>query len=229
MANEIKVALIGGIFLIISAIIGIFSININIEKNKLDENVMTLKLENDTLKANIKDLKNQLSQYTSLKEENESLKDKISNLELKNQELAEKYNNLMKNPLSSQKQDLISGAEIKNTSIREITEFYSDGINHRNNRIMDNIGNSYDGYTFMSAGDMFVELKGSVVYRNNNQYTRLFGRVIIENSEKDIEECGYVKIYGNDMLLFDSGIMGRGIEPVDFDLNITDYKSYKSV
>lgn len=118
--------------------------------------------------------------------------------------------------------------EPKLVSIRDVSEFYSDGIEHRNYSITDNIGNSYDGYTFMVAGDFWIELEGSVVYRNDNQYNRFFGRIIITQSEKNDEDCGWVKIYGDGILLLDTGIMGRGITPVDFDFDISTYNDLET-
>lgn len=112
-------------------------------------------------------------------------------------------------------------------SIRNISEFYSDGIEHRNFTITDNIGESYEGFTFMGAGDFWVEPEGSVVYRNDNQYNRFWGRVIISQNEKNDRDCGWIKIYGDDNLLLDTGTMGRGIEPIDFDFDISMYSEIK--
>lgn len=108
-----------------------------------------------------------------------------------------------------------------------VSEFYSDGIEHRKSTITDNIGESYEGFTFMSAGDFFVEPEGSVVYRNDNQYNRFCGRVIISQDEKNDSDCGWIKIYGDNNLLLDTGTMGRGIVPIDFDFDISMYSEIK--
>lgn len=54
-------------------------------------------------------------------------------------------------------------------SIRRVPEFYSDGIEHWKYSIMDNAGNTYEGYSSMSSGDYFVNLDGSAVYRNEEE------------------------------------------------------------
>lgn len=112
-------------------------------------------------------------------------------------------------------------------SIRDVSEFYSDGIEHRKSTITDNVGESYEGFTFMSAGDFWVEPEGSVVYRNDNQYNRFLGRIIISQNEKNDKDCGWIKIYGDDNLLLDTGTMGRGIAPIDFDFDISMYSEIR--
>lgn len=113
--------------------------------------------------------------------------------------------------------------------LKDVSEFYSDGIGHSESTITDNTGKEHNGYAYMVAGDFFVELEGSVVYRNDNQYNRFFGLVIIDDSEKNDEDCGWVKIYGDDNLLFDTGAMGKGIAPKDFDIDISTYSEIKIV
>lgn len=115
----------------------------------------------------------------------------------------------------------------KQISIRDVSEFYSDGIEHRKSTITDNLGELYEGYTFMVAGNFWVDPEGSVVYRNDNQYSRFWGRVIISQSEKNEQDCGWIKIYGDDNLLLDTGTMGRGIAPIDFDFDIFMYSEIK--
>ncbi|MCM1144809.1 MAG: hypothetical protein NC318_11180 [Blautia sp.] len=167
-----------------------------------------------------------MEQSSSLIDENNSLKSEISTLEIENQELLKKLNASTEE--STQENELISDTKNNSVSIIEISEFYSDGIQHRKSSITDNIGNSYDGYTFMYPSDgVFVALKGSVVYKSNVQYSRLFGRIIIYEFDKNIEVYGIIKIYGYDILLFDSGVMGRRSKPVDFDLDILSYNEIK--
>lgn len=72
-------------FIIIAALIGIFSFNINIDMDDVNENIKIykkLKLENTDLKTENNNLQNQIS---SLTEENVSLKTEIQNLEGKPQ------------------------------------------------------------------------------------------------------------------------------------------------
>lgn len=119
MGKEVKASVISGICMIIAAVIGIFSININIENNALkdenenlksekmeldvqayqpDETYDTLKnmcsnleKENDDLKNHISILESELSQYDSLVEENAQLKVQIS--QLRDLLVSEKKNN----------------------------------------------------------------------------------------------------------------------------------------
>lgn len=228
----IIVALITGICSIISAIIGSYIGKENAVNEVINQATNTINVDIGNIDDLIIAYGKMSSEISALKDENielvkenESLKSEIFDLEFENKELLKKLNNSSEE--SIQENELLLDKK-NNTSIREITEFYSDGIRHKKDNIIDNIGNSYNGYTYMSASDDFwVESEGSVVYRNNGQYNRFFGRIIINESEKDIVDCGWVKIYGDNTLLFDSGVMGRGVEPVDFDLDILTYNEIK--
>lgn len=196
---------------------------VNIDNDKATENNYDTSSENTS--KNNGELQQLQNDYDKLLDENKELKDEIENL--KQQIYNIEHDTSYSLGVDNQIQEEISEINYRNLSIREVKDFYSDGIEHRSSKIIDNIGNSYDGYTFMSAGDFMVAPEGSVVYRNDDQYAKFYGKVIIAEYEKDAEDCGWIKIYGDNILLFDSGVMGRGIIPVDFNLDISNYSEIR--
>lgn len=124
------------------------------------------------------------------------------------------------------KTDEIDSTTSKKIPILEVDTFYSDGLEYYNSTITDNEGNEYTGYASMESGDIIVDYDGVAVYQNKN-YARLSGKVITSKKFRNCDDCGWIKIYGDDNLLFDSGKIAKGISPKDFDLDITDYKEIK--
>ena len=111
----------------------------------------------------------------------------------------------------------------KTISILDADTFYEeDGVSTSTSTKTDNHGTKYDGsmYAYGSGKE------GSGIYLVEG-YSRLYGRVIIDQYSDGCSDCGWVKIFGDDSLLFDSGVMASGSSPVDFDLDITAYNQIK--
>lgn len=87
MNKEVKAALISGICVIIAAIIGVFSININIENDKLKEISKSIESENAKLSKENIDLK---KAYTELE-------GKFDELNIKNASLSIEIDDLNRN------------------------------------------------------------------------------------------------------------------------------------
>lgn len=113
--------------------------------------------------------------------------------------------------------------------LNELESFYEEhpgfGSNHgfgpyKDNTITDNCGNEYQGYWDGYGG-------GSTIYRINGKYTRLTGVVFTPSEHKNKDNLGHVTIYGNGRELWDSGKVGKGIEPVCFDLDVTGITELK--
>ena len=92
--------------------------------------------------------------------------------------------------------------------------------------IIDNEGNRYIGYATMESGNMVVDYDGEAVFQNKN-YSRFTGRVITSKKFKNCNDCGWIRIYGEEDLIFDSEKMAKGVSPKDFDLDISSYDTIR--
>ena len=154
MSKEVKAAWIGGICVIIAAIIGVFSININIENVKLKKNNMNMETENAKLKEENSDwkseyndlqedfkelyerntslsievdtLKNSMEQYASLADENALLKSQISTFETEIESLKELDTQKITEE-SNAPADTTSNSNRKKVSIFDLDTFKGNG------------------------------------------------------------------------------------------------------
>lgn len=115
---------------------------------------------------------------------------------------------------------------LEKVSILKIETYYSDGLAYYEDDIVDNEGNKYIGYATMESGDMIVDYDGEAVYQNNN-YKRFTGKVITSKRFKNCDDCGWIRIYGDEELIFDSGKIAKGVSPKAFDLDISSYAEIK--
>lgn len=97
----------------------------------------------------------------------------------------------------------------------------SDYLMYEYDTVKDNLGNTYmsglSGVT--SAGD------GIATYRDyhNNDYSEIRGRVVVPYDERGFTtEDNVLKIYGDGNLLYTSPLMTKGVEPVDFTVDISN-------
>lgn len=111
-------------------------------------------------------------------------------------------------------------------SILKTETYYSDGLEYYEDDIIDNEGNKYIGYATMESGNMIVDYDGEAVYQNKN-YNRFTGKVITSKKFKNCDDCGWIRIYGDEELIFDSGKIAKGVPPKDFDLDISSYDKIK--
>jgi len=85
----------------------------------------------------------------------------------------------------------------------------------------DNLGNEYtDGITVYekngtgNAGSSWEE------YKTNGMYKKLKGKIILNYDKRDSSSVGRFKVYGDDLLLYNSPEITKGVEPVDFDIDL---------
>ena len=112
-------------------------------------------------------------------------------------------------------------------SLLDIETFYSDGMEYENDEITDNEGNTYIGYAHMDSSDFLINYDGSAVYQNNGKYTRFTGRVITRDRFKNAENCGWIRIYGDEEVIFYTEKVCRGVHPIDFDIDISNYNEIR--
>lgn len=98
----------------------------------------------------------------------------------------------------------------------------SDYLMYEYDTVKDNRGNTYiKGLSGVSsAGD------GIATYRDyhNNGYSEIRGRVVVPYDERGYTtEDNVFKIYGDGNLLYTSPLMTKGVEPVDFKVDISNY------
>lgn len=150
--TAIITALIGSIGVIIAAIIGVFSFNINIENTWLKQNneilesekaelitqtdqsaeeyenlkntYSDLEKEYNNLQVQLGTLESKLSQYYLLVEENNSLNDEISNLK---DEIESMNTGSKKEPTDSTNSEIASSNNIKTVSIFDLDTFKGNG------------------------------------------------------------------------------------------------------
>lgn len=115
---------------------------------------------------------------------------------------------------------------VEKVSLLNTETYYSDGLVYYKDDIIDNEGNQYIGYATMESGKVLVDYDGEAVYQNKN-YSRFTGRVITSKRFKNCDDCGWIRVYGDEELIFDSGKMEKGISPKDFDLDISAYAEIK--
>ncbi|MBQ9756981.1 MAG: NPCBM/NEW2 domain-containing protein [Clostridia bacterium] len=123
----------------------------------------------------------------------------------------------------------IANKEIKKEkiSILDVETFYSDGMEYENDEITDNEGNTYIGYAHMDSSDFLINYDGSAVYQNDGKYTRFTGRVITRDRFKNAENCGWIRIYGDEEVIFYTEKVCRGVHPIDFDIDISNYNEIR--
>jgi len=109
----------------------------------------------------------------------------------------------------------------------DIPAWYNESgeIFYSRKEIKDNKGNTYEGYYVAESLNYSWDTlyNGTSVFETDGVYDVLYGRVIISEDDKDKTDCGYVKIYGNGTLIWESGTMGKGSDPKDFSLDISGY------
>ena len=98
------------------------------------------------------------------------------------------------------------------------------------NCMQDNYGNIYDNYYRLdSDSGFFVHDTNEAIYNVNQQYKKLSGKAVISAKDKNVDLCGWVEIYGDDTLIFDSQQMSQGAKPIGFALDISDYQQIRIV
>lgn len=104
-------------------------------------------------------------------------------------------------------------------SVDETNGFFGeDGYFYSYDRtIEDNAGNQYDNYFYLMRTSNGTNM---IVYRLDGTKNRLTGKVIVAKADKNRKDLGWIKIYADDQLVFDSGTMAKGSLPVDVDVSL---------
>lgn len=83
----------------------------------------------------------------------------------------------------------------------------------------DNVGNSYlKGTTFYfawSSASQYYE------YLVNQKYTNIKGTFVLHHDDRSSNRQGCLKIYGDEKLIYTSPYMSAGVQPINFDVDIT--------
>lgn len=95
----------------------------------------------------------------------------------------------------------------------------------RDDGVTDNVGNTYENYFYalrsLNAGT------NSIVYRLDGNYDTLTGTIVVPDYQKNRDNIGWYKIYCDNKLVFDSGKLGKGVLPIDVNINLTDVVELK--
>ena len=190
--TDSKSAWINGICIIIAAIIGIFSFNINSEKDDLIKKYEKIYLENTDLKAENSNLQNQI---ISLTEENELLKSNsfsskgdISNASSENIQLTN-------SELSSKKVSIFNLETFKGTS-----DWKQSGDSRW---YTDTYGNEYltshyaNHYTSIYEEENYIP-----TYLLDNKYSLCEGQIAWSKLSKDYDGTAWIEFYSGDDCIY---------------------------
>jgi uncharacterized repeat protein (TIGR02543 family) len=119
--------------------------------------------------------------------------------------------------------------EVNKTLLGTVSTLSGDKVEFKNTAgcLEDNYGNTYDNCYSLNGTDFFVSEQNAVVYNIKGKYTHISGTAVISQRNKTIENNGWVKIYGDNQLLYDSGTMKPGDAPKNFSLDLSSYSQLK--
>lgn len=83
--------------------------------------------------------------------------------------------------------------------------------------VKDNLGNSYNISMKAQQGNKTQWIE----YIIDGQYSKFKGRLIVPYELRTTTYTGYIQVFGDDKLLYTSPTMTGGVEPVDFEVDIT--------
>lgn len=251
-AHNIKVAWIGGICVVIAAVIGIININVNVD-NKLKDEYDNLKSENLELKTQLDNLQSQYDklneQYSNLEKENDILDKENSSLEkeLKEYDLLIEENNSMKLKISElqeqlQKEELIELDSNDNSlnktgntiSIFNLEPFQGESYFFKNANfpfsdetdwLVDMYGTSFHKGYLAFHGEEDHEV--NAVYSLKNKYSTCHIMMAWPRGGKDLINSGaYINFYNDGILFYTSPEIKCGDEPIDFYVDISNVDKF---
>lgn len=211
-------AAIGGICLIISAIIGLFS------TNDLKNDYKELQLNQIELEGKINTLQ---EEYSKLEEQSEIEKQTINNLKEQNKIWEEEINNL-KEEIKTLGIHKISIFDLEATNSDERNWFnYSDG--YSSECFVDKDGNEYltAHMSFHHGTDKRDILNPT--YLLDNEYSLCEGQIVWSLVNEDSKEKAWIEFYSGDTLLYTTKAITADSEPVDFTFSIEGVKELKIV
>lgn len=225
-------AAIGSIGVIIAAIIGVFSFNINIENNRLKqsnkilesekaelitqtdqseeeyENLKNtysdLEKENDNLQDRLSALESELTQYDLLVEENSSLETEIS--ELKRELKSLKKNETKESTEDNNEEDIISNKSNKKVSIFDLDTFKGKTGWERATYVLeytDTYDNQYPN-AYIASHYATTKEDGYYVpiYLLDNKYSLCEGQIAWSKSSKNLDGSSWIEFYSDNELIY---------------------------
>lgn len=190
MSREVKAAWIGGICVIIAAIIGMFSFNVNIENDKLKDNSKIIESENEKLKEEINDWENSYNdlkeQFDDLHNENNNLSEEINALKNTIEEYSSSSIDVNNSSLDEEYSLLLSENESLKEKIsqlqNELENMKVNSDNPQNNMLFES--DTTSDYTEKRVSIFTLDtFKGKPGWYNNSYY-----------SDKDV----FTDTYGNE-------------------------------
>lgn len=89
----------------------------------------------------------------------------------------------------------------------------------------DNLGQEHKNIFYSSR----YQKGGYITYRLFGKYVQLTGLCFLNYEHRSYNADGRYLIYGDDVLLYDSGKMEKGMDPIQFEINITGVDKLKIV
>lgn len=250
--TAIATAIIGSIGVIVAAIIGIFSINVNIENNKLKENNETLKSEktelvaqtnqsegeynnlksmysdlqeeNDNLQIQLGALESKFSQYDLLVEENSSLKKEISELQDQLQKLSPVNTG---NDLGSK--ETLANESVKKVSIFDLDTFKGKGrwydlsyMTFSEEDFMDTYGNEYLNAHIGYHGATDKYASLTPIYLLDKKYSMCEGQIAWSKVYKNHEGSAWIEFYSGDTCIYTTDPITADSRLLTFSFDVTD-------
>jgi len=105
--------------------------------------------------------------------------------------------------------------------LADMESFNHTGVFLRKSSAKDNMGNTYHDAILLGYGKGFEE------YKINGRYEKMKGRMVLGHEDKSKKGTTWVKIYGDGNLLYTSPEFTGGVEPVDFEVDLTGVLTLK--
>lgn len=195
--------IITGICVIMSAFIGIFSFNVNIENDVLLERYEKIYLENEYLKEKNSDLQNQI---LSLTEENEALKILLSS---DNDVKGGNFGN-----------EVSTNSSTNIVSIFDLDTFRGEGGWHKSIDDIDYTDTYDNEYVTSYWGKHYAVTKNIEysfpTYLLDNKYSICYGQMAWSKGSKNIEGSAWLEFYSDDKCIYMT-------EPISADSKILDF------
>lgn len=250
-------AIISGLCVIMSSIIGIFSYNIN-ESNKIltVENVNLaeqnndwesvyndlqiqfndLDDKNDSLSSELNSLKSNLDQYTSIVTENDTLKAEI--FELQN-ELRLLNNSIENNSINNQTYETTSDSDTiynntgKKVSIFNLETFRGNGkwsIPSFDNEYTDTYGNEYPKAHIANHYSTSKDNLSLVsTYLLNGQYSLCEGQIAWAKIDKNASGSVWIDFYSGDTLIYSTDRISATDKIITFSFSVEGIETFTIV
>lgn len=102
-----------------------------------------------------------------------------------------------------------------------------DGDFYQLDYVEDSLAASYTNAFYANDAETSKDHRRTIVL--DGQYTKMTGRVIVGHADRNKEDIGEISFYGDGELLFTSGPMGAGVEPIDFTIDLSEVQELEIV